>query len=134
MYFLGIDYGTKRVGIALAREGRIATPLTVFNVEGLSPEKIASQIADLVQEYRVTTVVVGESKDFNGLDNPIMKKIRTCVAALKQKLSSNVGVIFEPEFLTTQQAERSQGKHALIDASAAALILQSYLDRTASSQ
>jgi RNase H-fold protein (predicted Holliday junction resolvase) len=38
-------------------------------------------------------------------------------------------VVFEPEFLTSHQAEYFQGKHDLLDASAAALILQSYLDK-----
>ncbi len=130
MHFLGIDYGTKRVGVAIAHEpSNIATPLTVLWIAHETPETIAHKIAELARKHTINTIVIGESKDFQGVDNPVMKKARMCAEFLAKELTDTARIVFEPEFLTTQQAQRIQGDHSLIDASAAALILQSYLDR-----
>lgn len=130
MNFLGIDYGTKRIGVAVAREGStLATPLTVLDVAGKSPKSIAEIVATIVRTEKIGTVVVGESKDFSGIDNLVMKKARVFVSVLAALLGETILIVFEPEFFTTRQAERIQGDHPLIDASAAALILQSYLNR-----
>ncbi len=130
MYFLGIDYGTKRIGVAVASDpSRIATPLQVMSVSGKTAPTVADDILDIIRACKVNVVVVGESKDFSGADNPVMKKARQFVSILRNTLGDTVQIIFEPEFLTTQQATRLQGDHRHIDASAAALILQSYLDR-----
>ena len=129
-HFLGIDYGVKRVGVAVA-DGttRIATPLQTLDVVGMSAISVATAVAAIAHERAVGTVVIGESKDFQGAENAIMKKIRLFAEALAKELGEGTTIVFEPEFLTSHQAEQSQGKHALLDASAAALILQSYLDR-----
>ena len=55
-----------------------------------------------------------------------MKKIKTFKLQLEDLLK--IPVRYEPEFMTSHQAEQFQGKHDMLDASAAALILQSYLD------
>ncbi len=128
--FLGIDYGAKRVGLAVADgASRIATPLTVLGVVGKIPIVIAKEVATIAIKENVSKIIVGESKDFKGVDNLIMKKVRAFATALAEEVGARAAVIFEPEFMTTQQAEQLQGKHYLIDSSAAALILQSYLDR-----
>jgi RNase H-fold protein (predicted Holliday junction resolvase) len=57
-----------------------------------------------------------------------MSEIREFKTEIERRLRA-VPVIYEPEFLTSHQAEHFQGKHPKLDASAAALILQSYLDR-----
>jgi putative holliday junction resolvase len=127
--YLGIDYGTKRIGVGVADgEQKIATPLK--NLAAVpSAETNAKQVAVLIKEQNAAVVVIGESKDFNGADNSIMKKIRIFAEALSKETGEGVKIVFEPEFMTTMQAERLQGKGDLIDSSAAALILQSYLDR-----
>jgi len=128
--FLGIDYGAKRLGLAVADgANRIATPLSVLSVAGKIPIVIAREVAGIVAKEKISKVIVGESKDFKGVDNTIMKKVRAFATALAEEVGEGATVVFEPEFMTTQQAEQLQGKHDLIDASAAALILQSYLDR-----
>ena len=58
--------------------------------------------------------------------NEIMKKISPFVKDLEEKLG--LPVHMHPEFLTSMEAERLQGKNDMHDASAAALILKSYLD------
>ena len=123
MRYLGIDYGSKRIGLAHSDEaGKFAFPHSVL--EGDDPIK---KIMLLVSKEKVSEIVLGESKDFKGKDNAIMKKIHEFKVELEK--TTNIPVHFEPEFLTSVEAERLQGKHDKLDASAAALILQSFLDR-----
>ncbi|MDQ3077079.1 MAG: Holliday junction resolvase RuvX [bacterium] len=124
MKYMGIDYGTKRVGIALSDETNgFALPLKVIE----NTRKLFDEINTIVCDKEVTHIIVGESKDFKGEDNKVMDKIRSFKEDLENKFT--LPVIFEPEFLTSHAAERFQGKNDMHDASAAALILQSYLDR-----
>jgi len=123
MKYLGIDYGKKRVGIAVSDEaGQFAMPKEVLPNDGTLIDKISF----LVKEIEVVAVVIGESKDYKGNDNSIMEKIAPFKAALEKQ---GMQVILEPEFMTSYAAQRFQGKNELHDASAAALILQSFLDK-----
>lgn len=123
MRIIGIDYGSKRVGLALSDEaGKFALPISVLaNKPGLVME-----IVKLAEANEAKEIVIGESKNYKGEANPIM----TAALEFKKRLE-NLGftVHLEPEFLTSAQAERIQGKHPKLDASAAALILQAYLDK-----
>lgn len=123
MRLLGIDYGSKRVGIALSDEkGEFAIPFIVLT----SSKKLIDEILGIAEENNVKTIVLGESKDYKGKPN----KIHAASLEFKKELEGEgYEVIMEPEFMTSMNAERFQGKTALTDASAAALILQSYLDR-----
>jgi putative holliday junction resolvase len=124
MRLLGIDFGTKRIGIALSDESRtIATPKAVL----VSGKKLIQEIKDICAKDNVIGIVLGDSKDMKGNPNAVMEKIEP----FKKQLEEEIGlpVYMEPEFLTSVAAERFQGKSDLLDASAAALILQSYLDR-----
>ncbi len=126
---LGIDLGTKRIGLALSNiERSFAFPLKVMEVQNLTNNiaKIAGEIADLAKTEGVTEIVIGESKNFKGIENPIMQYVHLFKAYF---LENGFTVVLEPEFLTSEQAQRHQGKGVLLDASAAAIILQSYLDR-----
>lgn len=86
-----------------------------------------TEIKRMCEAYGVTEIVMGESKDFKGNDNQIMKGINLFKGELERDLG--LPVHLEPEFLTSHQAAQTQGNSPLLDASAAALILQSYLDR-----
>ncbi len=133
MKLLGIDYGTKRVGIALSDdEGVLAFPYDVFPQD----KSLSKKIAALCKEKGVAVIVIGESRDFKQRENPIMPAAR----ALKDVLEKETGlpVYFEPEMLTSAQARRAPAKQEKtrrprkrknVDASAAALILQGYIDR-----
>ncbi len=124
MKFMGIDYGTKRVGIALSDSSNaFALPYKVIQ----NSKSLLEDLNEIICEKEVDTVVMGESKNFQGKDNAVMKDINN----LKESIENNLHktVILEPEFMTSQQAASVQGEHALLDASAAAIILQSYLDR-----
>jgi putative holliday junction resolvase len=124
MKILGIDYGEKRVGVALSDvDGRIAFPKRVFqNHKGL-----VAEIAGFAKEEGAGRIIIGESKDFKGQDNPIMARTKAFAKELSE--ATGLDVEFELEFLTSHQAVQLQGKNDMLDASAAAIILQSYLDR-----
>ena len=137
--YIGIDYGTKRVGIAGSDEaGRVAFPLEVV-VRG----EALARVAALVRERGVREVVMGESRDFAGKENAVMPAARAFADELVRE--AGVSVHFEPEFLTSMEASRrGRGENPRnadkrsgatattndrLDASAAAVILQSFLDR-----
>ncbi len=129
MRLIGIDYGKKRVGIALTDDkGLMAFPKAVLpNDNFLIPE-----IAAMVKSQGVSRIIIGESKDFKMIDNPIMSQIKLFKDQLE--LATGVETIYESEVLSSHQATHFQGKNAMIDASAAAIVLQSYIDRTMEEQ
>lgn len=123
MRALGIDYGSRYVGVAISDPaGKVAFPHSVFeNTEGLVDE-----LHRLAEAEKVTVFVIGESKDFSGIDNPIMLEAR----AFGEKLAAHTSmpIVYHPEFLTTQEARRDSFEGKRLDARAAALILSNYLD------
>ncbi len=127
MKFLGVDYGDKRVGLATSDdEGKLAFPYLVIK----NSENLAEEVLAIVEKEKVSEIVVGESLDFTGQPNAVMKNIEEFVSKLKEKLKEKeIPIHYEPEFMTSVQAERFTGKNEMHDASAAALILQSFLDR-----
>ncbi len=122
MKYLGIDYGTKKVGLALSDDGgSLAFPHSVIPSDGSLFETVES----LLKENDIQRVVIGHSVAHDGSENPVMQGAHE----FKNRLESeNYVVYLEPEFLTTFQAKRNT-EDAMADASAAALILQSFLDR-----
>ncbi len=120
---LGIDYGSKRVGIALSDpNGQFAMPFTVIQ----NTSELITEIKKIAIDNQVKEIILGESKNYKGEPNAIFLDSLEFKDQLEAK---GFKVIFEPEFMTSVQAERFQGKNELTDSSAAALILQSYLDR-----
>ncbi|OHA17988.1 MAG: hypothetical protein A2664_01415 [Candidatus Taylorbacteria bacterium RIFCSPHIGHO2_01_FULL_46_22b] len=125
MRLVGVDYGLKRVGIAISDgQGDFALPYAVWPAD----DKLLSKIKALCVEKEATAIVIGESRDLDGRPNDIMRDILLFKSALEREMSSTP-VYLEPEFFTTVEAERIQGRHNMTDASAAALILKSYLAR-----
>lgn len=122
MRYLGIDFGLKRIGLAYS-EGGFALPLSVIS----NSRNVTKEIIQAAKDKGVDAFVVGESKNYSGEENPIMEEIRNFSKILETE--SGLKVYFEPEFMTSAHAEKLQGKHDMIDASAAALILQSFLER-----
>jgi putative holliday junction resolvase len=121
---MGIDYGKKRVGIALSDPDRhFAMPESVIP----NDDHLLENIQKIIKEREVIAIVLGESKDFSGEAN----KIQAEIAQFKKNLEivSGLSVFYEPELLTSREATHIQGEGAMLDASAAALILKGYLDR-----
>ena len=123
MRYLGIDYGAKRVGVAVSDEkGEFSFPLKVLK----NSKSLIYDISHICQENKIGEIVVGESKDFSQKENDIMAEITPFVKSLKEK--TGLSVHMHPEFLTSMEAEQLQGHNDMHDASAAALILKSYLE------
>ena len=112
------------MGVALSDEtGQFALPFLVLP----NDKKLLATIATLCRDKNISKIVLGESKNFAGEDNLIMKEIHSFKKALER--ITGLPVVLEPEFLTSAEAARLQGKNAKLDASAAALILKSFLEK-----
>jgi len=136
MRLLGIDYGTKRVGIALSDDGAVmAFPEAIFK----NDKNLLKNISELIKEKEVSKIIIGESKDYKMNDNLIMEEVNKFADELKKE--TVLEVIFHPEFMTSMQVSRERhhaetpreqnvrGEKAKeIDAAAATIILQSYID------
>lgn len=143
MKYLGIDFGSKKVGIAISdEEGKFAVPYRVLaNESGL-----VEMISQIIRDQNIKWVVIGESKNFKGEDNKIMEEIKKFADLLKA--NTNIDIAMEPEFFSSVQAERELNQRrpdhhggarnsrrskpkddSLSDARAAAIVLQSFLDR-----
>jgi RNase H-fold protein (predicted Holliday junction resolvase) len=83
------------------------------------------RIAAIAREAEVGRIVIGESRDFTGAHNPV--HAAALVFAESLGAAAGIPVSWEPEFLTSAEAERIQGRNGSLDASAAALILNSFI-------
>lgn len=134
MRVLGVDLGSKRIGIAVSdRSGTIATPLTVLARTG-NVRSDHRRIAELVAEEEAVLVVVGLPLNMTGSAGPAAK----AAVAEADALATVVGVPVETydERRTTvtadavlqQRGMRAPARRAVIDKVAAAVMLQSWLD------
>lgn len=136
MRTLGVDLGRVRIGLALADDVlRTARPLRVVERRAAAADLAA--IAEAAREYEVGRVVLGLPINMDGSEGPAARHAR----AFAPKLSAALGVPVElfDERLSTFEAEtrlRDQGfsakdRRSRVDAEAAAVILQGWLDRDA---
>jgi len=121
---MGIDFGSKNVGVAFSDDaGLMAFPHKVFaNDDGL-----LQKIENLIKEKEVEEIVIGHSLGRDGEPNKIHASTEEFITDLTR--ATGLPVHLEPEQYTTQEAIRFQGKTDKIDASAAAIILNSYITR-----
>ncbi|MFA5001247.1 MAG: Holliday junction resolvase RuvX [Candidatus Paceibacterota bacterium] len=140
MRYLGIDYGNKKVGLAISDEaGSFAFPYGVIKNDTLP--KLVEEIKKICEKEKIKKLVIGESLDLSGQANPIQKDI----LIFKDRVGKEIGlpVVFQTEFFTTQEARRgiddpsttlrarSGQNDPMTDARAAALILKSFLEKIA---
>jgi putative holliday junction resolvase len=134
MRILGIDHGTRRIGLALSDElGFTAQPLPFVDAD--KPQRIA----EIVRTRGVTKIVVGLPRNMDGSYGPSADAARHLVEQLKALVS--VSIETWDERLTTSQANRvliegnvsRARRKEKIDSMAAQLLLQSYLDAHAQS-
>lgn len=130
---LGLDVGERRIGVAIGDElGLIASPLTTVprGVEALAA------IGDLASGHRVNRIVVGLPTGLSGREGPQAEAVREFAATVASAVGPEIDVEFWDERLTTAVAERALRERGTkraqrkeqIDATAAAVILQGYLD------
>ena len=141
MRFMGIDYGTKRIGVAISDENSVlAFPKEIVENNSQTFDKLR----DIIGKEKVKEIVVGESVDFSGKLNALSGRIEVFILELQEKFE--LPVHKQKEFLTSVEARRyenlggqarksnahsklKQIKSGRVDAGAAALILQRYLDK-----
>ena len=126
MKYLGIDFGTKKVGFAQSDEdGRLAFPLMISPNDA----QLFKDTVELIREMKFSTVVIGESVDQKGKPNPIAKEARVFGAKLES--ACDVTIIYEKEWYSTVEARKQPGKEGShdVDDQAAAIVLQRFLDK-----
>lgn len=136
MRVMGLDYGSKTVGVALSDPlGWTAQPLeTIVRKEENKLRKTLARIEALVKEYGVETIVLGLPKNMNGSIGERAEKTLEFKVMLERRVG--VPIIMWDERLTTVSAEeiliesgvRRENRKAYIDQIAAGLILQEYLE------
>src|SRR3989338_6281497 len=126
MRYLGIDYGHKRIGIALSDEGgRIAFPFS--QIPAKSPAFIVKEIKKIIKKEKIEKIIIGLPITFSGQDSLQTNAVREFGRYLGEMLQ--LPIEYENEVLSTKMAERGGTSKHNIDAASAAIILQSYLDR-----
>ena len=132
---MGLDVGTKAIGVALTDEANIAAhPLTVLARSGNSGD--ARAIATLVAQHVVTDVVIGMPFELSGRVGHRARRVQALVTVLREALGETVTCHEQDERFTTAQAERvlieadvsRRKRREVIDQQAATLILQAWLD------
>lgn len=136
MRILGLDLGTRTLGMALSDEtGTIASAFKTIRFEEACYDELLQPILDVVQEYHVQKIVLGFPKNMN---NTVGERGLT-TQMFQQKLESflNMEVVLQDERLSTVEAtnymicaDMSRKKRKKkVDSLAASIILQTYLDR-----
>jgi putative Holliday junction resolvase len=130
---LALDHGSKRIGVALSDELKmIAQPLEYIPAEPF--DAVIARIKELIRVKEVEIIIVGLPRNMDGSYGPAALKAQEFVAALKAKTA--VPIQTWDERLTTAQAQRflieggvrRDKRKEKVDKTAAAILLQSYLD------
>lgn len=133
MVILSVDYGDVRTGVAVCDQMELlASPVTVF-AEGYAP-KLAGLIAEAVKKSGAREIVLGLPRNMDGSEGFRAQKCREFAARLE--MSCGVPVRLWDERLTTVRAHqalnqtntRGKKRKAVVDAVAAVMILQDYID------
>ncbi len=136
MKLMGLDYGTKTVGVAVSDGlGITAQPLeTITRKEENKLRQTYARIEAIIEEYGIEKIILGYPKNMN---NTVGERAEAC-EKVKEDLERRTGLSVElwDERLTTVESERvlkasgvrRENRKAVIDQMAAVLILQSYMD------
>ena len=126
MRYLGIDYGSKRIGIAVSDDqGTIAFPKATVVNRGTRPVLI--ELRFLVEKEHIGHIIVGLPLSTDGTETKQTKIVRSFADALEDDIP--VPIDFENEMLTSRLVEREGAAKEHVDEASAAVILQSYLDK-----
>jgi len=136
MKILGMDYGTKRIGIAVSDENmQMAFPREVIQNDKSTVEKLVT----ILNQENLEEIVIGESLDQNGENNSLVEKVDAFILDLEKVWKGKIHK--EKEFFTSFEAHGRMGKERNnarmasfgkvenLDAKAAAIILQRYLEK-----
>lgn len=136
MRILGLDFGSKTVGVAVS-DGLLLTAQGIETIERKDENKLrktCARIEELIAEYEITEIVLGLPKNMNNTEGERVEKTKAFGEMLERR--TGLPVHYWDERLTTVAAEqilmesgvRRENRKAVIDKVAAGLILQGYLD------
>ena len=133
MRILALDHGTRRIGVAVSDELKIiAQPLEYIAAEPFAA--FLARLHGILREKEVELILIGMPRNMDGTYGPAAQKVQEFVAALKAETKIPLKTL--DERLTTVQAQRSllqanvrrDQRKEKVDKTAAAILLQSYLD------
>ena len=138
MRVLALDVGQRRVGLAISDRTRtLARPLTTIAVQPHNAlDRVTKEIAALaVEDDGVSEIVVGMPAHLSGEPSPQTAQVKAFIAGLKRRTA--IPIVTEDERLSSREAESRlavrekdwRKRKARLDAAAAAVFLQDYLDR-----
>lgn len=130
---LALDHGTRRIGVAVSDELRIiAQPLEYIPAEPFVD--FVKRLKEILRDKEVELILIGMPRNMDGSYGPAAQKVQEFIAALKHEIPVPFKAL--DERLTTVQAQRSllqanvrrNQRKEKVDKTAAAILLQSYLD------
>jgi putative holliday junction resolvase len=132
MRCLGLDYGTRRIGLSYGDDLGVATPLVALSAA--DPSKRWAGLAAVLKERRVTDVVLGHPINMDGTSGPKAAEVEAFAMRIRSEFGLPVHLV--DERLTSYEAEstiepskrREVRRSGLIDSRAATIILQDFLD------
>ncbi|OGH96978.1 MAG: hypothetical protein A2104_04490 [Candidatus Melainabacteria bacterium GWF2_32_7] len=132
--YIGLDVGTKRIGIAVS-DPLFITSRPLKTIQRCPEDASIQEIKEICKEYNVSVIIVGLPKNMNGSLGSQAQDAMAYAKLLEENIQAKI--ILEDERLTSREAERiliQQNKKpsrnkALIDMEAAAIVLQQYLNR-----
>lgn len=136
MRILSLDHGTKRVGVAVSDELKlIATPMEFIPAEPFVG--FIARLKEIIREKEVELILLGMPRNMDGSYGPAALKVQEFAAVLKDNIA--VPIQLWDERLTSAQAQRfliqgnvrREKRKQKVDKTAAAILLQSYLDSLA---
>ncbi|MCH4153695.1 MAG: Holliday junction resolvase RuvX [Saccharofermentans sp.] len=132
---MGVDFGTRHIGIALSDESRIlATGYETVNWNGTDPEWALNRICDIIKEMNVIALVFGKPSRTDGTKSETECKAEVFAGQLQERCA--IAPVFRDERFTTVIASQylhecninAKKQKKVIDQVAAEIILQEYLD------
>ena len=124
MKLLGIDYGERRIGLAVSDESQtLARELTI-----LSPKDFWAQILNIINENQITKIVIGWPLNMSGEETKKTKEVESF--KLKVESATKLPVEISDERLSSAMAQNISGSKTGLDSLAAQILLQNYLDKS----
>lgn len=126
MQILGIDYGRKKIGLAIA-EGPLAEPLMVLRYQDI--KILRDKIEELIKKYKIDKIVVGISEGEMGVESKEFSlRLRNCLDIPVEEVDETLST-YEAQVQSIEAGINRKKRRGMEDAFAAAIILQNYLDR-----
>ena len=133
MRILGLDHGTRRIGVAVSDETKtIATPLEYIAMDSMA--QVIERLQELIREKDVELILIGLPRNMNGSYGPATERVQEFIASLQPHITTPVKTwderltsVMANRALLEGNVRRDQRKQK-VDQMAAAILLQSYLD------